>query len=75
MADLGLHVVADESPPADESDTMMGTDVTIADLWQVISGVIARELADHPDLRRRVLVALANVRGGTPAANAASAAD
>jgi hypothetical protein len=60
-----LQLVTDEPNGVEELDTL-GTGVTISDLWPVISDVIARELADHPDLRRRVLVALANVRSVTP---------
>jgi hypothetical protein len=35
---------------------------TLGDLWPVISEVLAHELADHPELLDRVLLALANTR-------------
>jgi hypothetical protein len=54
-----LHLVPQ---PEDAYDVLQANGATIADLWPVISDVVARELADHPSLLRKVLVALANIR-------------
>jgi hypothetical protein len=66
-----LHLVTDDSEVEDASAAEAAT---MADLWPVISEVVSRELADHPELVRRVLVALANVRPA-PAPAVVSRAD
>jgi hypothetical protein len=60
-----LHLVTEDSG-VDEASAAGAA--TIADLWPVISEVVSRELADHPELVRRVLVALANARPASPPA-------
>jgi hypothetical protein len=67
-----LHLVPDADSAAQER-AEGGT--TIADLWPAISEAVATELADHPALLRRVLVALANIRPApTPANDAETSA-
>jgi len=38
------------------------SDSTLGDLWPLITDILRRELRQHPDLRDRVLVALANAQ-------------
>ena len=53
-------VPASEHPPAEEPGGLV-----LGDHWPLVSSVLARELADHPDLLDRVLLALINARPHT----------